>query len=163
SSTNRKERHPMSFKMVLLPPDIGADWPDKIRQAVPGAQVEAFQEPAAAREAIVDADAAYGTVPRELLARAAKLRWIAAPRAGRRLVLRRSGEEPSRRHQPERHLQRSPGAARHGLCAGLRAPVRPLPAAAEGRSLEARPTHARPCQHDRARRRRRWRRQRSSA
>ncbi len=72
----------MSFKMVLLPPDIGEGWPDKIRQAVPGAQVEAFKDAAAARDAIVEADAAYGTVPRELLARAGKLRWIAAPRAG---------------------------------------------------------------------------------
>jgi hypothetical protein len=72
----------MSFKMVLLPPDIGEGWPDKIRHAVPGARVEAFPDPAAALDAIVDADAAYGTVPRDLLARAGKLRWTAAPRAG---------------------------------------------------------------------------------
>jgi phosphoglycerate dehydrogenase-like enzyme len=72
----------MSFNMVLLPPDIGENWPDKIRHAVPGVQVEAFKDPTAARDAIVEADAAYGTVPRDLLARARKLRWIAAPRAG---------------------------------------------------------------------------------
>ena len=72
----------MTFKMVLLPPDIGEGWPDKIRRAVPGVQVEAFGSPAAAQAAIIDADAAYGTVPRDLLARAARLRWIAAPRAG---------------------------------------------------------------------------------
>jgi phosphoglycerate dehydrogenase-like enzyme len=72
----------MSFTMILLPPDMGADWPEKIRAAVPGVRVEAFNAPAEAAGAIVDADAAYGTVPRELLARARKLRWIAAPRAG---------------------------------------------------------------------------------
>lgn len=72
----------MSFKMVLLPPDIGEQWPDKIRRAVPGVQVEAFDAPEAARDAIVEADAAYGTVPPDLLARARRLRWIAAPRAG---------------------------------------------------------------------------------
>jgi len=68
--------------MILLPPDIGEDWPAKIRQAVPGIHVEAFEKPQDAASAIVAADAAYGTVPRELLARAKRLRWIAAPRAG---------------------------------------------------------------------------------
>jgi len=72
----------MSFRMVLLPPDIGADWPAKIRAVAPNAHVEAFARPEEAREAIVEADAAYGTVPPDLLARAKKLRWIAAPRAG---------------------------------------------------------------------------------
>jgi phosphoglycerate dehydrogenase-like enzyme len=72
----------MSYKMILLPPDIGEGWPAKIRQAVPGIDVESFDNPQDAAAAIVDADAAYGTVPRELLARAKRLRWIAAPRAG---------------------------------------------------------------------------------
>ena len=72
----------MSFRMILLPPDIGEDWPAKIRLAVPGIHVESFERPQDAANAIVDADAAYGTVPRELLARARRLRWIAAPRAG---------------------------------------------------------------------------------
>jgi phosphoglycerate dehydrogenase-like enzyme len=35
-----------------------------------------------AAEDIVDADAVYGTMPPELLARATKLRWICAARAG---------------------------------------------------------------------------------
>jgi phosphoglycerate dehydrogenase-like enzyme len=68
--------------MVLLPPDIGVDWPAKIRAAVPGIHVESFDKPLDAAKAIVDADAAYGTVPRDLLERAERLRWIAAPRAG---------------------------------------------------------------------------------
>jgi len=72
----------MSFKIVLLPPDVDASWPEKIRQAVPGAVVRAFENPQDARLDIEDADAAYGTVPPELFARAKKLRWICAARAG---------------------------------------------------------------------------------
>jgi phosphoglycerate dehydrogenase-like enzyme len=72
----------MSFNMVLLPPDVREHWPEAIRRVVPGVKVEAFVTPQVASEAIVEADAAYGTVPPWLLARARKLRWIAAPRAG---------------------------------------------------------------------------------
>src|SRR3954470_21749506 len=72
----------MSFKIVLLAPDADPSWPERIRQAVPGAVVRTFSDPAEARDEIVDADAAYGTVPPDLLARAKKLRWICAARAG---------------------------------------------------------------------------------
>ena len=72
----------MSFKLLLLAPDLDPSWPDKIRQAVPGADVKAFADPQDAVDDIADADAAYGTVPPELLARAKKLRWICAARAG---------------------------------------------------------------------------------
>jgi len=30
----------MSFKILLLPPDVDASWPEKIRQAVPGVVVK---------------------------------------------------------------------------------------------------------------------------
>ena len=72
----------MSFKIVLLAPDIDESWPEKIRQAVPGAVVRAFRDPQGALTEIEDADAAYGTVPPDLFARARKLRWICASRAG---------------------------------------------------------------------------------
>jgi phosphoglycerate dehydrogenase-like enzyme len=72
----------MSFKMVLLPPFVGDDWPEKIRQAAPGAVVQLCTGTDDARAAIEDADAAYGTVPPELFRYARKLRWIAAPLAG---------------------------------------------------------------------------------
>lgn len=72
----------MSFKILLLAPDVDLSWPDKIRRAVPGVMVKAFADPKDAAEDIVDADAAYSTVPSELLARATKLRWICAARAG---------------------------------------------------------------------------------
>ncbi len=72
----------MSFKIVLLP-NAGAHWPDALRRAVPGIEVAFFDElNDAAAAAIEDADAAFGTVPPELLARARKLRWISAPMAG---------------------------------------------------------------------------------
>ena len=72
----------MSFKMVLLPPDIQEHWPEKIREAVSGCQVELFHNAAEAMADIEDADAVYGTVTPELFARAKRLRWIAAPMAG---------------------------------------------------------------------------------
>jgi phosphoglycerate dehydrogenase-like enzyme len=72
----------VSFKIVLLPPDVNESWPEKIRQAVPGAVAKAFKDPKDALGDIADADAAYGTVPPELFARAKKLRWICAARAG---------------------------------------------------------------------------------
>lgn len=72
----------MSFKIVLLPPDIQEHWPDKIREAVPDCEIKLFHDPSEAMGDIEDADAAYGTVTPELFARAKKLRWIAAPMAG---------------------------------------------------------------------------------
>src|ERR1700720_94676 len=72
----------MSFKILLLAPDVDASWPEKIRRAVPGVVVKGFVDPKDAADDIVDADAAYGTVSPELLARATKLRWICAARAG---------------------------------------------------------------------------------
>jgi phosphoglycerate dehydrogenase-like enzyme len=68
--------------MVLLPPYAEADWPDRIRAEIPGAVVDAYERPEDAAEAIVAADAAYGTVPPELFARAERLRWLQAPLAG---------------------------------------------------------------------------------
>jgi len=32
----------MSFKILLLPPDVDESWPEKIRQAVPGVVTKAF-------------------------------------------------------------------------------------------------------------------------
>src|SRR5580700_361948 len=72
----------MSFKILLLAPDADPSWPKKIRRAVPGVVVNAYSDPQDALDDIADADAAYGTVPPELLARARKLRWICAARAG---------------------------------------------------------------------------------
>jgi phosphoglycerate dehydrogenase-like enzyme len=72
----------MSFKIVLLSPDADDSWPEKIQRVAPGAVVKIFRNPQDALDDIADADAAYGTVPPELLARAKRLRWICAARAG---------------------------------------------------------------------------------
>jgi phosphoglycerate dehydrogenase-like enzyme len=71
----------MAFKLVLVPPNTQPDWPQKIRAAVPDCDVQLFDSAAAAMEAIVDADAAYGNIVPELFRRAQKLRWIQAPAA----------------------------------------------------------------------------------
>lgn len=73
---------PQPFKIVLLPSSYQEHWPDLIREAVPGAEVVVCREAEAAEVAIVNADAAFGTISPELLARATRLRWIQAPMAG---------------------------------------------------------------------------------
>jgi phosphoglycerate dehydrogenase-like enzyme len=72
----------MSFTILLLSPDADPSWPEKIRQAVPGAVAKIYADPRDAFADIETADAAYGAVPPELFARAKRLRWICAPRAG---------------------------------------------------------------------------------
>ena len=72
----------MSFTILLLSADADPSWPEKIRQAVPGAVAKICADPRDALGDIETADAAYGTVPPELFARAKKLRWICASRAG---------------------------------------------------------------------------------
>src|SRR5216683_945634 len=72
----------MSFTILLLSPDADPSWPEKISRAVPGAVAKAYADPKDALADIETADAAYGTVPPELFARAKKLRWICASRAG---------------------------------------------------------------------------------
>src|SRR5712671_7628632 len=72
----------MSFTILLLSPDADPSWPEKISRAVPGAGAKIYADPKDALADIETADAAYGTVPPELFARAKKLRWICASRAG---------------------------------------------------------------------------------
>ena len=72
----------MSFTILLLSPDADPSWPEKIRAAVPGAVAKIYADPKDALADIETADAAYGTVSPELFARAKKLRWICASRAG---------------------------------------------------------------------------------
>jgi phosphoglycerate dehydrogenase-like enzyme len=72
----------MSFTILLLSPDADPSWPEKISRAVPGAVAKIYGDPKDALVDVENADAAYGTVPPELFARAKKLRWICASRAG---------------------------------------------------------------------------------
>lgn len=72
----------MRYKFVMVPPNLLDHWPEAVAQAVPECDVHAFDSAEAAHEAIVDADAAYGTIGPDLFARAQQLRWICAPQAG---------------------------------------------------------------------------------
>ncbi len=72
----------MSFTILLLAADADPSWPEKIRQAVPGAVAKIYADPKDPLTDIETADAAFGTVPPELFARAKRLRWICANRAG---------------------------------------------------------------------------------
>jgi hypothetical protein len=72
----------MRFTILLLSQDADPSRPEKIGQAVPGAVPKAYADPKGRRRRHRDADAAYGTVPPELFARAKKLRWICASSTG---------------------------------------------------------------------------------
>jgi phosphoglycerate dehydrogenase-like enzyme len=72
----------MPFKIVLLPPVDGEFWAGVVREGAPGAEVIVCRDDAESAAAIVDADAAFGTLPPAVLARAGRLRWLQAPMAG---------------------------------------------------------------------------------
>jgi phosphoglycerate dehydrogenase-like enzyme len=72
-----------SFKFVMLPPqsDTTRDWGKRLADAVPEARVVVAEDADAAAREIVDAEAAFGWLGRDLLAKAKKLRWLQAPQA----------------------------------------------------------------------------------
>jgi phosphoglycerate dehydrogenase-like enzyme len=74
----------MSVTLVMVPPhqDDTHTWPRRLTEAVPGLRVLHPATADEAAEALRDADAAYGTLPEELLRHAGKLRWLQAPQAG---------------------------------------------------------------------------------
>jgi phosphoglycerate dehydrogenase-like enzyme len=72
-----------AFTFLMLPPQSALThrWAERLSGAVPGMRlIVAADEPSAAA-AIVDADAAFGTLPAALLAKARRLRWLQAPQA----------------------------------------------------------------------------------
>jgi phosphoglycerate dehydrogenase-like enzyme len=72
-----------SFKFVMLPPqsDTTRDWGRRLAEAVPEVRVVVAEDAATAEREIVDAEAAFGWLGADLLARATKLRWLQAPQA----------------------------------------------------------------------------------
>ena len=78
----------MSLKLVMLPPqtDVYREWGKRLAAALPAVNVVVAEGEQQAQHEIVDADAAFGPLPVELLKRAGKLRWLqahhAAPPAG---------------------------------------------------------------------------------
>lgn len=73
----------MNFKIVFLPPQCDATrrWAGTVRDEFPEAKVAVPETQQDARREIVDADAAFGRLPAEVLREAKKLRWLQAPAA----------------------------------------------------------------------------------
>ena len=74
---------PNSFKFVMLPPQtaITHDWAQRLAAEVPEVRVVVAEDAETAAREIVDAEAAFGRLPREVLAKATRLRWLQAPQA----------------------------------------------------------------------------------
>jgi phosphoglycerate dehydrogenase-like enzyme len=72
-----------SFKFVMLPPqsEVTREWARSLADAVPEMHLVIADDQATAEREIVDAEAAFGRLPRELLAMARRLRWLQAPQA----------------------------------------------------------------------------------
>jgi phosphoglycerate dehydrogenase-like enzyme len=72
----------MPVNFLMLPPQTEKtrEWGARIAAALPELSVIVAGDPAAER-AIVEADAAFGTIPPDLLRKAQKLRWLQAPQA----------------------------------------------------------------------------------
>src|SRR3954471_9348482 len=73
----------MAFKFVMLPPqtETTREWGRKLAANLPEADVVVAEGRDDAEAAIVDADAALGTLTPDLLAKATRLRWLQAPMA----------------------------------------------------------------------------------
>ena len=74
---------PNTFKFVMLPPQsaVTREWAQRLAAQVPEVRVVVADDAETAAREIIDAEAAFGHLPRELLAKAARLRWLQAPQA----------------------------------------------------------------------------------
>jgi phosphoglycerate dehydrogenase-like enzyme len=69
--------------LLMLPPQTSTtgQWVKRLATAVPELSVVVAEDATEAARMLGEADAAYGTLPRGLLAHAARLRWLQAPQA----------------------------------------------------------------------------------
>src|SRR5690349_12978358 len=72
-----------TFKFVMLPPqsDVTREWGRQLGDAMPEVRVVIAEDQETAEREIVDAEAAFGWLPKELLAKGTRLRWLQAPQA----------------------------------------------------------------------------------
>lgn len=72
-----------TFKFVMLPPQsaITRNWAQQLATQAPEVRVVVAEDAETAAREIVDAEGAFGHLPRELLAKATRLRWLQAPQA----------------------------------------------------------------------------------
>jgi phosphoglycerate dehydrogenase-like enzyme len=73
----------MPKTLLMIPPqgDKTRDWARRLAAAHPDMEIIAPETMEGAEQAIAGADAAYGTIPPALLARAQNLKWMQAPQA----------------------------------------------------------------------------------
>src|SRR5271169_5247541 len=73
----------MSTQFLMLPPQTPKtrEWGTRLAAALPGLEVVVAEDQAQAERAIATAEAAFGTIPPELLRQARHLRWLQAPQA----------------------------------------------------------------------------------
>jgi phosphoglycerate dehydrogenase-like enzyme len=73
----------MPVTFLMLPPQTATtrEWAKRLATAVPEISVVVAEDEEAAARVIGQAEGAFGTMPRALLAKAARLRWIQAPQA----------------------------------------------------------------------------------
>jgi phosphoglycerate dehydrogenase-like enzyme len=71
------------FTFLMLPPqtDLTRQWARRLSNSVPGMKLVLAEDANSAAAAIVTADAAFGRLPADLLAKARRLRWLQAPQA----------------------------------------------------------------------------------
>ena len=71
------------MNLLMMPPQSThtREWSARLRKALPEISVVVAENDAEASEAIGAADAAFGTVPSQLMPRAARLKWLQAPHA----------------------------------------------------------------------------------
>jgi phosphoglycerate dehydrogenase-like enzyme len=71
------------FTFLMLPPQTGLtrQWARRLAGSVPGMRLVQAEDAETAAAAIATADAAFGTLPPALLAKAQRLRWLQAPQA----------------------------------------------------------------------------------
>ena len=72
-----------AFTFLMLPPQtaLTRQWADRLARSVPSMNLVLAEDREAAAAAIATADAAFGTLPPALLAKAQRLRWLQAPQA----------------------------------------------------------------------------------
>src|SRR5204863_1001599 len=72
-----------SFKFVMLPPqtETTRGWARSLAAAAPEVRVVVAEDADTAQREIVDAEAAFGWLGKDLLSKATKLRWLQAPQA----------------------------------------------------------------------------------
>ena len=73
----------MPVRFLMLPPQSAKtrDWGARLAEALPEMEIVIAEDGEAAERAIGEAEAAFGTIPPDLLPRARRLKWLQAPQA----------------------------------------------------------------------------------